>query len=96
MSPEGTCHATAIRRTDRVLSKLLGEAAIQIQLPIRLNNNSEPEPDIAVVKIDPSDYADHHPTPSEVYLVVEIADTTLKIDCDIKAKIYAKAKITEY
>jgi Uma2 family endonuclease len=48
-----------------------------IQDPVKLNERSEPKPDIAVVKIDPLDYADHHPTPTEIYLIIEVADSSV-------------------
>jgi Uma2 family endonuclease len=67
-----------------------------VQDPVKLNARSEPEPDIAVVKVDPLDYADHHPTPTEVYLIIEVADSSLKLDCEIKAKAYSQAGITDY
>jgi len=69
---------------------------ISIKNPIQLNDYSEPEPDIAVVKIDPLDYADHHPTPDEVYLVIEVVDTTFKKDCETKGKAYAASGIIDY
>ncbi|TBR61667.1 Uma2 family endonuclease [Mastigocladus laminosus UU774] len=97
MSAKGTAHCSAVGRTYKLLEKLLGNQAwISIQDPIALNQRSEPEPDIAVVKIDSLDYADHHPTPNEVYLIIEVADTSLKFDCETKGKAYAQAGITDY
>ncbi|BAZ85139.1 hypothetical protein NIES806_13390 [Dolichospermum compactum NIES-806] len=48
------------------------------------------------MKIDPLDYADHHPTPSEVYLIIEVADSSLKLYCETKAKAYSLAGIQYY
>ena len=97
MSAKGTAHTSATRRTASVLRDLLGnQAAIYTQDPIALDDNSEPEPDIAVVRIDPFDYATHHPTPSEVYLIIEVADSSLTFDREIKAKIYARSGIADY
>lgn len=99
MSAIGTAHRSAVGRTNKYLQKHLGDnnkAWISIQDPIKLDDYSEPEPDIAVVRIDPLDYADHHPTPDEVYLVIEVADTTFKKDCEIKGKAYAAAGIIDY
>lgn len=96
-SPKGTAHRSAVGRTNYLLKNRLGNRAwISIQDPITLNERSEPEPDIAVVKLDPLDYADHHPTPPEVYLVIEVADSSLKLDCKTKAKAYSKAGIKDY
>ncbi|MEG4057461.1 MULTISPECIES: Uma2 family endonuclease [unclassified Microcoleus] len=58
--------------------------------------NSEPEPDIAVVQIDPRLYQYFHPAPANIFLLVEIADTTLETDRNRKAAAYAKARITNY
>ncbi len=97
MSAKGTAHTSATRRTATVLRDLLGnQAAIYTQDPIALDDNSEPEPDIAVVRIDPFDCATHHPTPSEVYLIIEVADSSLTFDREIKAKAYARSGIADY
>ena len=97
MSAKGTAHTSALGRTDRLLQSLFGNLAwVRIQDPIALDDNSEPEPDIAVVRIDPFDYATHHPTPSEVYLIIEVADSSLTFDREIKAKAYARSGIADY
>lgn len=97
MAAKGTTHTVGLRRTARLLESLLkGQAEVYTQDPVVLNNFSEPEPDIAVVQISPLEYIDHHPTPPEVYLIIEVADTTLKRDCEVKNKIYAQSGIAEY
>ncbi|GAX38473.1 Uma2 family endonuclease [Nodularia sp. NIES-3585] len=97
MIAKGTAHRSAVGRTDKLLQNRLGNRAwVSIQDPIQLNERSEPEPDIAVVKVDPLDYADHHPTPPEVYLIIEVANSSLKLDCETKAKAYSQAGITDY
>ncbi|MBE9094996.1 Uma2 family endonuclease [Tychonema sp. LEGE 07203] len=97
MSAKGTAHTSATRRTSTLLRELLENlAAVYTQDPIALDDSSQPEPDIAVVVIDPLDYATHHPTPSEVYLIIEVADSSLAYDREIKAKIYARSGIADY
>ena len=97
MSAKGTAHTSAVSRTDSLLQYLFRNLAwVRMQDPIALNDNSEPEPDIALVRIDPFDYATHHPTPSEVYLIIEVADSSLAYDREIKAKIYARSGISDY
>lgn len=97
MAAKGTPHSAAITRTARVLVNALGEQVLlRTQEPIRLNDYCEPEPDIAVVQVNPLDYADHHPTPEEVYLVIEVADSSLSKDQETKARIYAQAGIADY
>ncbi|MBS9383395.1 MAG: Uma2 family endonuclease [Dolichospermum sp. BR01] len=94
---KGISHRSAVGRTNKLLQNRLGNQAwIAVQDPVKLNERSEPEPDIAVVKIDPLDYADHHPTPTEIYLIIEVADSSLKLDTEIKAKAYSQAGIKDY
>ncbi|HEY9799635.1 MAG TPA: Uma2 family endonuclease [Leptolyngbyaceae cyanobacterium] len=97
MIAKGTAHRSAVGRTDYLFKNRLGKQAwISVQDPVKLNERSEPEPDISVVKVDPLDYADHHPTPSEVYLIIEVADSSLKLDCETKAQAYSQAGIKDY
>lgn len=97
MSPQKTPHATAVTLTRLLLEKLLGEQVlVRTQLPVTLSDRSEPEPDVAVVIADPLRYLDHHPLPAEIYLIIEIADTTLNKDCVLKAKDYAQFGIQDY
>ncbi len=97
MSAKGTAHRSAVVRTDYFLKDALRNRAwVSSQEPITLNQYSEPEPDISVVKIDPLDYADHHPQPEEIYLIIEVADSSLKFDREIKSKSYAQAGIRDY
>ena len=97
MSAKGTVNTTTVRRIANVLrDKLQVQVDVHTQDPVQLNDFSEPEPDIAVVKIDPLDYVDHHPTASEVYLIIEVADSSFKYDCETKGKAYAKSGILDY
>ena len=97
MSAKGTAHTAAVGRIDKLLQNRLGEQAwIRIEQPVVLDDFSEPEPDVAVVRLDPFDYADHHATRSEVYLIIEVADSSFKYDRETKAKVYAKSGIADY
>ena len=97
MSPQGSPHAAAITRIHRLFGKSLDDKVlVRLQLPVILNNFSEPEPDIALVKANLLDYDDHHPTAEDVYLIVEIADSTLKSDQEVKGKDYARSRIEDY
>ncbi|NET35069.1 MAG: Uma2 family endonuclease [Cyanothece sp. SIO1E1] len=90
-------HSAANKRIEKLLENCLGNTVlIRSQEPITLNNYSEPEPDIAVVQFDPLYYEDHHPTPDRVYLLIEISDSTLNRDVDIKAQAYGESGIVEY
>ncbi|NJR26231.1 MAG: Uma2 family endonuclease, partial [Richelia sp. CSU_2_1] len=97
MSAKGTAHTSALGRTDRLFQDLFDNLAwVRVQDPIALDDSSEPEPDIALVIIDPFDYATHHPTPSEIYLIIEVADSSLAYDREVKAQIYARSGIADY
>jgi Uma2 family endonuclease len=97
MSPQLPPHASTTQRTVRYLDRLLAERAyIRMQLPVTLKPNSEPEPDIAIVRFDAKEYSDRHPTPNDIFWLIEVADTSLKDDRTIKAPLYAKAGILEY
>jgi Uma2 family endonuclease len=93
--PQGSRHAAAIRRVLSALRATLGEAwQIDSQLPIALDAESEPEPDIAVVPRHPGAYRETHPT--HAVLIVEIAENSYRIDREHKAGLYARAAIADY
>ena len=95
MAPHGSRHATAIRLVDRVLRRVFGEDCIvQCQLPLAIAEDSEPEPDVAVVEGEIADYRDAHP--SAALLVVEVADDSLRRDRTVKRRLYARCGIPEY
>ncbi|WAL61844.1 Uma2 family endonuclease [Thermocoleostomius sinensis] len=97
MNPQLPPHAATTQRAFRYLDRLLETVAyVRMQLPVTLQPRSEPEPDIAVVHIDANEYGDHHPTPNEIFLIIEVADSTLLGDRQQKAPIYAKAGIPDY
>jgi Uma2 family endonuclease len=98
MAAKGTPHVTALRLLATTLDALLANRPVFVstQDPIQLDDFSEPEPDLTIVRGTVLDYADHHPRPAQVYLVVEVADSTLKQDCEVKDKLYAQGGIPDY
>ncbi|AUS99146.1 hypothetical protein CLI64_01345 [Nostoc sp. CENA543] len=97
MSAKNPPHAATTLCASDYLKRLLAEVAlVRVQDPVQLSQYSEPEPDIAIVRIEPRKYIDHHPTPNEVFLLIEVADTTLETDRRQKAPLYAQAGISEY
>lgn len=97
MVAKGTPHVTALHLLADVIRGQIGDRAlVRTQDPIRLDDFSEPEPDLAIVRGTVLDYAAQHPHPSDIYLVVEVADSTLKQDCEVKDKLYAQAGIIDY
>lgn len=95
--PKGPAHSALCKRIEKLLEHQLGDQIlVRLQDPINLDTYSEPEPDIAVVHPQANFYADHHPTSAEVYLIIEVADTTLSRDLGTKAELYAAADIADY
>ena len=96
MNPIGGPHASTVDRLSQFLILALqGAAIVRVQNPIRLDSGSEPEPDLALLRPRRDFYAAGHPTPSDVLLVVEVADTTIAYDTRTKAPLYARAAIPE-
>ena len=92
--PQGSRHSGTIRRALEALRQVLGpEWQIDSQLPIALDDDSEPEPDVAVVPRDPRGYLDAHP--ARPVLVVEVADSSYRVDHGPKASLYARAGVRE-
>ena len=95
MAPQKSRHATGVRLVEEALRRAFGEGFdVRTQLPLAIDDASEPEPDVAVVRGAPRDYRDAHPTTA--LLVVEVADTTLGYDRVRKLRAYARAGIPEY
>jgi len=96
MSPIGSRHAACVNFLSRFLNQAVGDIAlVSVQNPIRLNDFSEPEPDIALLRLRDDFYRDAHPTPADVLLMIEVADTTLGYDRQVKVPLYAKAGVAE-
>ena len=94
MSPKGTKHTVSTRKAFKLANTILGKKAEVIsQDPIKLDDFSEPEPDLAIAKI--GEYLSSHPTPADLFLVMEVADTTVLRD-RTKAKNYARNGIQQY
>ena len=96
MAPIGSLHAAVVNRIAQTLTLAIGKrAAVSVQNPIRLDQYSEPQPDIAQLRPRADFYADAHPGPADVLLVVEVADSTLRFDREIKIPPYARHGIAE-
>jgi Uma2 family endonuclease len=96
MSPIGSPHAACVSRLTRLLhNTIANEAIVSTQNPVRLDNFSEPVPDIALLKTRKDYYAARHPLPADVHLVIEVADTSLLKDRNVKVPLYASAGISE-
>ncbi|MBR8827234.1 MAG: Uma2 family endonuclease [Gomphosphaeria aponina SAG 52.96 = DSM 107014] len=96
MSPIGFKHAASVRKLAIILTKKIGERAlVDTQNPIQLDDNSEPQPDVVLLKPRTDFYEARHPQPADIFLIIEVADTTVKYDRDVKIPLYAEANITE-
>jgi Uma2 family endonuclease len=97
MSPQGPKHASSGSRAGEwFLRNLMDRVIVRMQLPVHLDDNSEPEPDIVLALPNESYYSDHHPTPKEILMIMEVSDSTLAFDRARKSRIYAQAGITQY
>lgn len=93
--PQGEAHYTAIRKTAKALEAAFGPGwEVRTQGPIGLDDDSEPEPDVAVVPGAPEDYAREHP--SRPVLTVEVSESSLAIDRHHKGSVYARAGLADY
>ena len=96
MSPIGSPHAACVKILSRLLNELFGKNFIVgVQDPVRLSDSSEPQPDVTLLRWRDDFYRNAHPTPADVLLVVEVADTTVETDRNIKIPLYARAGIPE-
>jgi Uma2 family endonuclease len=94
MSPISSEHAACVRRLTRLLIQGVGtNAIVSTQNPVRIDQNSESEPDVSLLHPRDDDYASRHPQPSDVLLVVEVAETSLEFDRTVKGSLYAQAGI---
>ena len=97
MRPIGSRHASCVKRlVDIFIPLQVGrKVIISVQDPIRLGEHSEPQPDFTVLKPRPDFYAKAHPEPADVFLVVEVAETSAAYDRDMKVPLYAEAGVPE-
>jgi Uma2 family endonuclease len=96
MSAMGLRHRAAVNRASDLLVPLFkGKAQISVQLPVRLNDFNEPQPDICFLKPRRDFYESKHPGPTDVFMMMEISDTSLGYDRDVKLGVYAATRIPE-
>jgi Uma2 family endonuclease len=97
MSPISSRHASCVARSSKLLTRTVGdEAFVWVQNPIHLSGFSEPEPDLALLRPRDDFYAESHPTPDDVLLIIEVAETSQRYDRDVKLPLYARYGIPEF
>lgn len=85
MAAMGSRHAACVDRLNRLLSGMVGhEKIVRIQSPIHLDDDSEPEPDLSLLKPREDFYSQEHPGPDDVLLAIEVADTPIEYDIEVK------------
>jgi Uma2 family endonuclease len=97
MQPISPKHAYTVKRLSDSLSDCAGENAVTLtQSPLQIGNDNEPQPDLLIVKPPLERYAERHPRPEDVLLVIEVAHATLQSDRTLKLQLYASAGTPEY
>lgn len=94
VNPIGGRHASCVRELNRHFTRGVGdELRVDVQNPVRLDDAHEPEPDLAIIKA--RDYRNSLPTSEDILLLVEVADTTLAYDRNVKLPLYARFEVPE-
>jgi Uma2 family endonuclease len=96
MSPIGPFHGGVVNRLARLFTLLSKDRwLLSPQNPLRLNDHSEPEPDVMLLKPSADDYTGSHPQPEDVFLLVEVSDSSLAMDVEKKLPLYGRAGVAE-
>jgi Uma2 family endonuclease len=96
MPPMGTQHRAAINRLNRLLTERFnGRAVVQVQCPVIVSDDSEPEPEFALLRFDPTGYEGREPAPADTFLFVEVGYSSRRFDREVKLPLYAETGIIE-
>ncbi|MGD1909291.1 MAG: Uma2 family endonuclease [Rivularia sp. (in: cyanobacteria)] len=96
MAAIGLKHAACVNRLSNFLAWKLGNRVItSVQNPVGLDDSSEPQPDVVLLKPREDFYASAHPQPKDVFLIIEVADTTIRYDREVKIPLYAEEGVVE-
>lgn len=97
MTPIGPRHNAAVDRAVRALVAAVGDQAIvRVQGSVRLDRFREPQPDFVLLRPEPDFYASRLPGPSDIFLIIEIAESSLEYDREVKSRVYAESGVHEY
>jgi len=97
MTPIGTRHCASVDRANRAFVTKAGDSAIvRVQGSVRLDLYSEPEPDLVLLRPRADFYASAHPGPADILLIVEVAESSIEYDREVKARVYARSGVHEY
>lgn len=92
-TPHSVCNTALLYE---LLPALIGRALVRNQEPVIMPLDSEPEPDFAIVRLRPDDYRESHPVPEDIYLIIEVSDSTLNYDQTTKLAVYAENNVQHY
>ncbi|MFH0980879.1 MAG: Uma2 family endonuclease [Planctomycetota bacterium] len=97
MSPIGPLHSSVVRVLIQFFTRELGQRVlVDAQNPVILDESSEPQPDLTLLKPRADAYRHAHPAPQDVLLLVEVAEASIELDLGEKAHLYAQAGVPEY
>jgi Uma2 family endonuclease len=97
MTPIGPRHCASVDRATRAFVIKAGDSAIvRVQGSVRLDFYSEPEPDLVLLRPRADFYASQHPGPADILLIIEVADSSIDYDRDVKSCFYARSGVQEY
>jgi Uma2 family endonuclease len=97
MTPIGSAHAGCVRDLDAWLQLTLrGEAVVSTQQPLKVEYDGEPIPDIVILRPRKDRYRGDHPTSADALLIIEVADSSVLFDRNVKSRMYALAGVPEY
>jgi Uma2 family endonuclease len=96
MSPIGSWHAGSVNRLTSALVRAFGNrAVVSVQNPVHLDGYSEPQPDLAILRYREDFYSEVHPTPEDTLILIEVADSSVQFDRQVKTRLYAKKGVPE-
>ncbi|MBI3538077.1 MAG: Uma2 family endonuclease [Chloroflexi bacterium] len=97
MSPIGINHASVVARLTHLFTEKIGKRAIVwVQNPIHLGKRSEPQPDLSILHPRADFYAEYHPEPKDIFVVIEVSESSAEFDRTTKAALYARSGIVQY
>ncbi|MBI4506535.1 MAG: Uma2 family endonuclease [Chloroflexi bacterium] len=96
MTPIGTRHAACVDRLNEVLAeRVRRQAIVRVQNPVRLGTHSEPQPDLVLLRRRADFYVAGHPTPEDILVLIEVAESSAEYDRDVKLPLYARHGVRE-
>jgi Uma2 family endonuclease len=96
MARMGSPHAGKLAQLSYLIPPVLGRSAqMRVQLPVHLDDYSEPMPDLAVVRPQKDFYTSRHPGSADTLLIVEVSDSSLRFDRDVKVPLYSRHQVPE-